>query len=66
MRLILNNDILEELINKGQTINVSYTSGSWDIVTNALDESIKATVKESAKTGGVSIYKIIKGTYCFL
>lgn len=42
MRLILNNDILEELINKGQTINVSYTSGLWDIVINALDETIKS------------------------
>lgn len=43
------------MINKGQTLNaISYTSGSWDIVTNALDEaidSVKSTVKESAKTG---------------
>ena len=41
LRLIPNKDLLQELINKAQTLSkANYTAASWKVMNNALDEAI--------------------------
>ncbi len=56
LRLIPNKDLLQELINKAQTLNVAnYTAKTWSVMINALEEAKAALVNEEIDEAGVQV-----------